>query len=281
MHKLILNIMAALAFLFAAMLMPAAPQADAASYSINKGDMLSIYVYRQEDMNVKVRVDDSGFIRFPIAGRIQAVGKTPSQIEGIIAGALRKNGFESPEVVVSVESFAPRKVYVLGEINGQSNFTLDIPQGGEITAMQAISQAGGLAPSADVSKIVVRRLSAGGKTTMLNVPAREIISGKNVSDILLNPSDTVVVPKAKPISVLGTVKNPGEFYATPENPLTVSRAIALAGGVERPKSLSKIRVSRGQQSFLVNIQKLLEDGIPGSDMELEPGDVVYVPETRW
>jgi polysaccharide export outer membrane protein len=267
--------------LLAAMFFFAAGEAGAASYSINKGDMLSIYVYRQEDMNVKVRVDDSGFIRFPIAGRIQAVGKTPSQIEGIIAGALRRNGFEQPEVVVSVESFAPRKVYVLGEINGQTNFTLDIPQGGEITAMQAISQAGGLAPSADVTKIVVRRLGSNGNTSMISVPARDIMSGKNVADILLQPSDTVVVPKAKAISVLGTVKNPGEFFATPETPLTVSRAIALAGGVERPKSLAKIRVTRGEKSFLVNIQKLLEEGLPGGDMELEPGDVVYVPETRW
>lgn len=253
----------------------------AESYSITKGDLLSIYVYRQEDMTVKVRVDNSGCIRFPIAGSINVIGKTPSQIEGIIAGALRKNGFESPQVVVSVESYAPRKVFVLGEINAGAEFACNIPEGGEMSAMQAISAAGGLKDSADVTKIIVRRTSPSGNVTSISVPARDILAGKQVGDIRLQPSDTIVVPKAKPISVLGTAKKPGQFYATPDQPLTVSRVIALAGGVERPNSLSKIRVQRGDKSYKVDIQELLEDGKGGGDMLLEPGDVVYVPETRW
>ncbi|MCQ2444061.1 MAG: polysaccharide export protein [Mailhella sp.] len=265
----------------AALMMLCSAQADAASYSITTGDLLSIYVYRQEDMNVKVRVDNSGFIRFPIAGRIQVIGKTPSQIEGVIASALSRNGFASPEVVVSVDQYAPRKVFVLGEVNTGSDFSCNIPEGGEMTAMQALSAAGGLAPSADTTKIVVRRFDAAGKAVMLKVPARDILAGKAVADIQLVPGDTVVVPKALPVSVLGTVKKPGEFYGTPDQPLTVSRAIALAGGAERPKSLSKIRVARGDKSFLVDIQSLLEEGTGGGDMTLEPGDVVYVPETRW
>jgi polysaccharide biosynthesis/export protein len=260
----------------------ALPTVQAASYNITKGDLLSIYVYRQEDMNVKVRVDNSGFIRFPIAGAINVIGKSPSQIEGIIAGALRKNGYESPQVVVSVESFAPRKVFVLGEVNVGSDFSCSIPEGGEMTAMQAISAAGGLKESADASKIVVRRADPSGKTSVISVPAKEILMGKaEVKDIFLQPSDTVVVPKAKPISVLGTANKPGQFYISPDTPMTVSMAIALAGGVERPNSLSKIRVTRGAKSFKVDIQDLLEEGKGGGDMVLEPGDIVYVPETRW
>lgn len=277
-----LHVMARTAVLALLMVVFASAQvAEAASYSISNGDLLSIYVYRQEDMNVKVRVDNSGCIRFPIAGRIKVTGKTPSAIEGIIAAALRNNGFASPEVVVSVESFAPRKIFVLGEINAGADFSSNIPEGGEMTAMQAISAAGGLAPSADVTKIVVRRVDGSGTARTISVPARAILNGEGVADIRLQPSDTVVVPKAKPISVLGTVNKPGEFYGTPDTPLTVSRAIALAGGVQRPNSLSKIRVTRGAKSFKVDIQQLLEEGVGSGDMELEPGDVVYVPETRW
>ena len=276
--KGILAGLGAVAMLFAGLF---SGDASAASYSISQGDLLSIYVYRQEDMNVKVRVDNSGYIRFPIAGRINVIGKTPDQIESVIATALRRNGFESPEVVVSVEAFAPRKIFVLGEINAGADFSCTIPEGGEMTAMQAISAAGGLAESADVEKIIVRRGDASGNMNVLSVPAKDILMGKKAADIRLQPSDTVVVPKAKPISVLGTAKKPGQFYSNPENPLTVSRVIALAGGVERPIPLSKIRVTRGDKSFVVDIQKLLEEGTGGGDMLLEPGDVVYVPETRW
>lgn len=256
--------------------------AQAGSYNITTGDVLSVYVYRQADMSVKVRVDADGYVRFPVAGRVKVADKNPDDIEKTLARALSRQGFANPEVVVTVESFVPRKIFVLGEVVGSDNAT-EIPEGGEVTALQAISMNGGLTEKADIANIVVRRTMPDGKTAILPVPAKDILAGKQVADIQLKPYDTVVVPKQQAISVLGTVKKAGEFYTTPNNPLTVSRAVALAGGVERPKSLAIIRVMRGDKSYPVDIQSLLEDGKDAgdADMVLMPGDIVYVPETRW
>lgn len=256
--------------------------AQAGSYNITTGDVLSVYVYRQADMSVKVRVDADGYVRFPVAGRVKVADKNPDDIEKTLARALSRQGFANPEVVVTVESFVPRKIFVLGEVVGSDNAT-EIPEGGEVTALQAISMNGGLTEKADIANIVVRRTMPDGKTAILPVPAQDILAGKQVADIQLKPYDTVVVPKQQAISVLGTVKKAGEFYTTPNNPLTVSRAVALAGGVERPKSLAIIRVMRGEKSYPVDIQSLLEDGKDAgdADMVLMPGDIVYVPETRW
>lgn len=256
--------------------------AQAGSYNITTGDVLSVYVYRQADMSVKVRVDADGYVRFPVAGRVKVADKNPDDIEKTLARALSRQGFANPEVVVTVESFVPRKIFVLGEVVGSDNAT-EIPEGGEVTALQAISMNGGLTEKADIANIVVRRTMPDGKTAILPVPAKDILAGKQVADIQLKPYDTVVVPKQQAISVLGTVKKAGEFYTTPNNPLTVSRAVALAGGVERPKSLAIIRVMRGEKSYQVDIQSLLEDGKDAgdADMVLMPGDIVYVPETRW
>lgn len=256
--------------------------AQAGSYNITTGDVLSVYVYRQADMSVKVRVDADGYVRFPVAGRVKVADKNPDDIEKTLARALSRQGFANPEVVVTVESFVPRKIFVLGEVVGSDNAT-EIPEGGEVTALQAISMNGGLTEKADIANIVVRRTMPDGKTAILPVPAQDILAGKQVADIQLKPYDTVVVPKQQAISVLGTVKKAGEFYTTPNNPLTVSRAVALAGGVERPKSLAIIRVMRGDKSYPVDIQSLLEDGKDAgdADMVLMPGDIVYVPETRW
>lgn len=256
--------------------------AQAGSYNITTGDVLSVYVYRQADMSVKVRVDADGYVRFPVAGRVKVADKNPDDIEKTLARALSRQGFANPEVVVTVESFVPRKIFVLGEVVGSDNAT-EIPEGGEVTALQAISMNGGLTEKADIANIVVRRTMPDGKTAILPVPAQDILAGKQVADIQLKPYDTVVVPKQQAISVLGTVKKAGEFYTTPNNPLTVSRAVALAGGVERPKSLAIIRVMRGEKSYQVDIQSLLEDGKDAgdADMVLMPGDIVYVPETRW
>ena len=247
---------------------------------IRSGDLLSVYVYRQEDMCLRVRVDSEGFIRFPVAGRIEARGRQPEQIGRSIAAALRRHGFVSPDVVVSVESYAPRTVFVLGEIQAGGSVSCLIPEGGKMTAMQALSAAGGLAPSADPARIAVRRQDASGAASVIPVPALARLSGGKAADVLLQPFDTVVVPRARAVAVLGAVKSPGEFYITPDGPLTLSRAVALAGGAERPKSLSAVRVTRGSKSFLVDLFQFLEEG-RGCDMELEAGDIVYVPESRW
>lgn len=251
---------------------------QAAAYSIASGDLLTVAVYRQEDMTYRVRVDTEGYIRFPVAGRVFVAGKSGDAIERTIAEALRRHGYSQPEVVVSVESYAPRNVFVLGAVANASSVV--IPEGSEISAMQAISATGGLSEDADVDSIVVRR-QQNKKISTVKVAARDILNGLSAEDVALKPGDTVVVPRVKAISVLGTVKQPGQFYATPESPLTVSRVIALAGGVDRPNSLSQIRVTRGDKSFEVDVRSILESGKPGNDMSLEPGDIVYVPETRW
>lgn len=261
---------------FSAALVPAAVQA--AAYSIASGDLLTVAVYRQDDMTYRLRVDPEGYIRFPIAGRVFVAGNSADAIERTIAAALRKHGYSQPEVVVSVEAYAPRNVFVLGAVESAANVV--IPEGSEITAMQAISATGGLSEDADVDGIVVRRFK-GGKGTTLKVNARDILNGKVGEDTRLMPGDTVVVPRVRAISVLGTVKKPGQFFATPEASLTVSRVVALAGGAERPNSLGQIRVTRGKDSFEVDVRSMLESGKGGNDMELLPGDIVYVPETRW
>lgn len=259
--------------------MTALPEAaEAAAYSIASGDLLSVTVYRQDDMSYRVRVDPEGYIRFPVAGRVYVAGNAADAIERTIAAALRKHGYSQPEVVVSVEAYAPRNVFVLGAVENAANVV--IPEGSEITAMQAISATGGLSEDADVDGIVVRRVK-NGKGTTIKVNARNILNGKVGEDTLLLPGDTVVVPRVRAISVLGTVKKPGQFFATPEAPLTVSRVVALAGGAERPNSLSQIRVTRGKDSFEVDVRSMLESGKGGNDLELRPGDIVYVPETRW
>lgn len=254
----------------------------ASSYDIRKGDSLAVHVYQQPELSLTVRVDNDGKINYPFVGSMDVLGKDLRDIEKQIVKKLAKEGFLSPQVVVSVSQFAPRPIYVLGEVKSADDMGVSaIPVGSEITAMQAVTLAGGVKESGDITKIVVRRMLPTGEMVLIPVPAQDVLMGKNVDDVLLKPNDTVVVPKALPVSVLGTAKKPGQFYISPEVPMTVSMAISLAGGVDRPNSLSVLRVTRGTESFQVDIQDFLEDGKGGEDVFLQPGDILYVPETRW
>jgi polysaccharide biosynthesis/export protein len=63
-----------------------------------------------------------------------------------------------------------------------------------MTVLQALSSAGGLAEWADTKNIMVVR-SEKGKEKMYRFNYQEFISGKDLDqNIILEPSDTIVVP---------------------------------------------------------------------------------------
>ena len=78
------------------------------------------------------------------------------------------------------------------------------------------------------------------------------------------------------IMVLGEVKQPGTFNLA--RPLTVSEAIALAGGVTDDGSLKKVYVIRkGQKMEKINVKEIWAQGYLTQDFILRRGDIVYVP----
>ena len=84
------------------------------------------------------------------------------------------------------------------------------------------------------------------------------------------------------ITVLGRVRNPGQVNIPPTRDLTVSRAIQLAGGLDTSAQGSAIRVTRARGSeseqYTVNLDRIGSEGQTKDDIQLLPGDVVYVPE---
>lgn len=271
----------AIAFLCALCMLCMSTIVRASSYDIREGDELAIHVYQQDELSLSVRVGTTGNITYPYVGTLNVLGKNVNEVEKHIAKVLGSKGFDRPQVVVTASSFAPRSIFLLGEIN--SGGSISIPLGNEITAMQALSFAGGIKESGDVTQIVVRRPLPSGESEVIPVPAQEILMGKDVQDVVLKPNDTIVVPRARPVSILGEVGSSGQYYLWPDMPMTVSMAIARAGGTSRPRSMRFLRVIRGTETFELDIQEILEKDASdlGKDMVLEPGDILYVPETRW
>jgi protein involved in polysaccharide export with SLBB domain len=90
-----------------------------------------------------------------------------------------------------------------------------------------------------------------------------------------------------------TVRSPGKIYLTgevakqgpleisPDEPLTVSRAILQAGGFSDFANKRKVRLIRktrgSQQIQIVDIKKIIEQGRVDLDLTLNPGDVILVP----
>ena len=88
------------------------------------------------------------------------------------------------------------------------------------------------------------------------------------------------------VLVQGQVKNEGWFNIPPTRNMTVTRAIQLAGGFDRSARKNAVMVTRRLpdgtlQQFRVDLLAIGRRGEIDKDIPLEPGDVVFVPESRY
>lgn len=87
----------------------------------------------------------------------------------------------------------------------------------------------------------------------------------------------------KTVYVLGQVSKPGSIQIPPEKQLTVLEAITSVGGFTDIANTSKVRVLRvedgKQKSMDVDVSQIMKQGNKSLDIALQPGDVVFVPQS--
>lgn len=158
-------------------------------YKIGPEDVLDISVWKEPELTRQVLVRPDGGISFPLAGDVQAAGKTTSEVQQIITERLRRY---IPEAVVSVSAvkLAGYRIYVLGKVNNPGQF---VP-GRYVDVLQALTLAGGLTPYASRGSInIVRRI--GGQLETMPFDFGDVEDGRNLEqNILLESGDVVVVP---------------------------------------------------------------------------------------
>jgi polysaccharide export outer membrane protein len=162
---------------------PGAP-VDANSYKIGPADVLNIRVWNEQEFSGPVAVQENGKITLPLVGDLDAGGKTPNQVQDIIADALKKYVVH-PLVTVTVQEVGSKRYYMDGLVNRPGEYALVVPT----TILEAISKAGGLQEFANQKKIYVLR---GDQRIPFNY--KDVIRGKNMAqNIQLKPGDHVVV----------------------------------------------------------------------------------------
>ncbi|MDD2706365.1 MAG: polysaccharide export protein [Verrucomicrobiae bacterium] len=161
-------------------------------YRILALDVLSISVFQEPDLTRDVKVSQTGYITFPLLGKVQVAGLLVSEVEAKLAGLLGKDYIKNPQVSVMIKEYSPRRVSVLGEVKNPGSF--DIPAEERLSLLQAIARAGGFNNVAKTDAVVIRRVR-GGKEEKFQVNATELLRSKGEKkDVELLPGDVVVVP---------------------------------------------------------------------------------------
>jgi len=158
-------------------------------YRLQPGDLLEISVWKETDLQREVLVRPDGSFSFPLAGEIDARGRTVEDVRKTLVDHLEKY-VPSPVVSVAVKQIGGNRIYVVGRVNKAGDFPLTNP----LDVMQAISLAGGVTPYASVNNIVILRRH-NGRQQSFRFQYSDVARGRALSqNIQLESGDTVVVP---------------------------------------------------------------------------------------
>ncbi len=161
----------------------------ATSYIVQPGDVLSISVWKEKDLQGDVSVRPDGGLNFPLVGDIAAAGKTVEELRKDIAAKIGKY-VPDPVVTVIVKQSLGYQIFVIGKVNKPGAF----PAARNIDVMQALSIAGGPTPFASLNKIKILRRNNG---ELKSIPFKysQVEKGKDLQqNIILKGGDVVVVP---------------------------------------------------------------------------------------
>ncbi|GMV83640.1 MAG: hypothetical protein AMXMBFR7_48240 [Planctomycetota bacterium] len=270
----------------------AAPAAGRDEYRVQPGDVLTLWVYRQPDLNVEMTVSPRGVLRVPLLGAVETAGRSLDTLTQEIAKGLKEKAhLLEANVTLAVKSYAQRQAYVHGAVYLPK--AVDLPNDRPLTVSQSLALTGGLRPEAQATEIRVTRQPREGPAQQLRVNLERIAAGGHVEeDLALQSGDVVFVPEEMGIFVIGGVKKPGYFVRNiyrqdrPSGTLTASQALAMAEGLAPGGRAAEARVIRrvvsGEKPEVVSVDlfKLLASVRPEDDVTMAPGDTLLVPQSE-
>lgn len=213
---------------------------------------------------------------------IYALCRSEAEIAADIAKAYSKI-LRDPQVVVRIVDRSNRALArVSGAVRTPSRFSIRRA----VSLREILVLAGGIAGGASGNITILRPGSLSCQTSSppsdnglqtINIKISDLLSGKIEANPGILSGDIVTVARAHPIYVIGAVNAPLPIYLTEQ--LTVSRAIATAGGLSKGANGSEItilrRVGPTTSEISVDLEKVKTGEI--EDEILFPFDIIDVP----
>jgi len=254
--------------------------AAAGDYVLAPDDVIEVNVWREPELSRKqIQINSEGNITVPYINHIiKASGLTQQELAELLADEYEKAEIlVNPKIDVNLIKKHPMTVWVLGQV--QRPGIVEFKEGDTITS--AIAQAGSYTAEARLEAAVLTRR---GSDKTIPIDLKKLYKDGALSqnykleegDVLYLPEDTF-----NKYYVLGEVLRPG-LYILRDNTSVLS-AVSQAGGPTERGSMKGVMLVRGDinnpEKRTIDLSKMVKGDL-SQDVQIEPGDVVYVPETN-
>jgi polysaccharide export outer membrane protein len=235
------------------------------------GDLIELSVYNVPELSTKARIGNSGDVYLPLIDYVHIADLTVEEAQALIEKRLSDGGFvRNPHVTIFVDESSSQGITVLGDVSKPGIY----PNVGDHRLYEILSEAGGFTPTAGRNISIIRRNQA--EPIHLTLPRN--LADDLSSNIEIFPGDTITVPRAPIIYVVGDVGRPSGLLID-NGSLTVLQALALAGGTNKTAKMSGVRIIRkgptGMTETRVALKKMLEAKAP--DVPLQADDILFIP----
>lgn len=252
---------------------------DFSELRIEPGDLLSVSVYDTPELTNAYRVDSAGDVTLPLCGKVKVQGLSADAAARNIEAALQDGQIMvQPQVTVDVQQYAGQYITVLGEVASPGRVQVIAPTKlGDILA-----QVGGVTSLAG-AQIEIRHGDDSAAPEQ-SLPYSRSLPNRETGSFLVHPGDSITVPRAGIVYVLGAVYRPGGYVMQENGKIDVAEVLALAGGTLIQAKTAGLRVIRRNPDGTVLDFSLSYDRITkGTEnpLALQAQDIVYVPMDKF
>jgi len=243
---------------------------------IGPGDLVEVTMFENPDLSGHYRVDQNGDIAVSLIGHLHVAGLTANEA----ASAIEKRYIDEQillpagaHATVFIAEYATQGITVNGEVKAPGVY----PALGVRRLNDLIVAAGGVLSTSASKVVIVRKDDPGNSITVdYNPEALKPV----ITDIQIFPGDSIFVPRAGIVYVVGNVTRTGGFALDGRAQLTVEEALALAGGGKNSPDLKRVQLVRTlddgrKEAVTIPVNQILKGRAP--DVAMKDGDILYVP----
>ena len=254
-------------------------------YRLGPGDVLDIRIYNRPQLSREaVRIEGNGMIRMPLVENdIQAACLTEGELAKEISTRYARY-YKNLQVDVFIKEYHSKQVAVIGAVNEQSRFELQR----RVRLLELLTYAKGPSTKAGQTINIVHSTAASPckqtddsdtSTAFTSYKLSDVLAGDPKSNPYLEAGDIVTLPEADQVYVVGNVFMP--LTIALKEPITLTRAIAMAGGLKQDTSKDKIRVLRQEPGTTIRKEIIVDlsaiEKKRSADLALLPNDIIDVP----
>jgi len=260
-------------------------------YLLGPGDVIEVSIFGIEELEaLELTLDSEGEISLPFLDDVRLISLTARESEVKIATLYEASVLKNPQVSVKVKEFRSQFVNVLGAVDKPGTYQLKR----RMFLIDALAMAGGLMPEkaetrvyvyrADLGDILPEEAAAGNGTSgRIEIDLDLLLEQGDISlNIPIYAGDEVFVPERidRYYYVIGDVHSGGAFEMKIGERITVSQAMASAGGWTGTAKTSKSTIMRQKEDgstleIPVDVKKVLKG--KAEDIKLARNDIVFVP----